>query len=122
MLLWFWTVYVGPAPWAVGSAVIHCLRLVGVFVATGNWAVVLVFLGAGCGSGVGTTLRAAVGMSWDIDLVMRMFVGGVSLSTLGADCTLGTADYCGSSVSSSSAVSVCVMRWMSLKSWDVSMC
>ena len=47
LLLWFWTVYVGPAPWTVGSAVIRRLCLVGVFVATGNWAVVLVILGAG---------------------------------------------------------------------------
>jgi len=99
------------------------LRLMGVLVAMGNWAVVLTILGAGSGAGVGTTLKAGVcivGVSWDIDLVMCMFVGGLSLSTLGAGCTLGIAGCCGSSVSSVSAVSVCEMSWMSLKSWDVS--
>jgi len=94
---------------------------VGVLVATGNWAMVLAILGA-CGvTSVGTILGSATGVSGDMDLVMRMFVGGTSLSTLGAGCTLGIYGCCGSSVSSASAVSVCVMRWMSLKSWDVSM-
>ena len=89
--------------------------------ATGNWAVVLVILGAGVGSGVGTILGAVAGISGDMDLVMRIFVGGVSVSTLGAGCTLGIVGCCGLSESSASSVSVCVMRWMSLKSWDVSM-
>ena len=92
---------------AVGSgsigAVMRRLRLVGVLVATGNWAVVLTFLGACCGPGVGTTLGAAVGTSVDMDLVIRMFGGGVSLSTLGAGCTLGIAGCCGLSESSASS-------------------
>ena len=48
-------------------------------------------LGTGGGAGMGTTLRAGVcttGVSWVMDLVMRMLVGGVSLSTLGAGRTL----------------------------------
>jgi len=110
---------------AVGSGsigtVMRRLRLVGVLVATGNWAVVVTFLGARCGPGVGTTLGAAVGTSVDMDLVMRMFGGGVSLSTLGAGCTLGIAGCCGMSASLSPSVSDCVMRCMSRKSWDVSM-
>jgi len=95
------------------------LRLVGVLVAAGNWAVVGIILGAGGGAGMGTTLRVGIcnaGVSWAIDLVMRMFVGGVSLSTLGAGCTLGNAGCCGLSVSSLSAVSICEMRWMSRRS------
>ena len=98
----------------------HRLRMLGVLVATGKWAVVLTFLGACCGSGVGTTLGAAVGTSVDMDLVIRMSGGGVSLSTLGAGCTLGIAGCCGMSASLSPSVSDCVMRCMSRKSWDVS--
>ena len=60
-------------------------------------------------------------MSGDMDLVMRMFVDGVSLSTLGAGCTLGIAGCCGLSESSVPSVSDCVMRCMSRKTWDVSM-
>ena len=70
------------------------LRLVGVLVAIGSWVVVGIILGAGGGAGMRTTLRvgvSTVGVSWSIDLAMCMFVAGVSLSTLGAGCTLGIA-------------------------------
>ena len=78
-----------------GVVSVRRLCLVGVFVATGNWAIVLTNLGACDGAGVDTTLRAAAGMSGDMDLVMRIFMGGVSVSTLGAGCTLGIAGCCG---------------------------
>ena len=104
-----------------GGAVSRRWRLAGVLVVTGKCAVVLVILGACGGACVGITLGVVAGISGDMDLVMRMLLGGVSASTLGAGCTLGIAGCWVLSESSASAVSVCVMRWISRKSWDVSM-
>ena len=98
------------------------LLLVVGFFATGNCAVV-VGAGAGLagstlGSGVGTT-----GLSFPMDFVMRILVGMLFVSTLRAGCTLGTDDDCMLlSLSMLTAGSVCVMRWRSHRSCDVSMC
>ena len=93
-----------------GVEPVRRLLLVGGLFATGNCAVVVVAVGglAGStlGSGVGTTR-----LSFPMEHVMRILVGMLFVSTLGAGCTLGTADGCKFlSLSVSPAGSVWVMR------------
>ena len=98
------------------------LLLVVGFFATGNCAVVV---GAGAGL-AGSTLGSGVGttkLSYPMERVMRILVGMLFVSTLGAGCTRGTADGVKFlSLSVASAGIVCVMRWRSRRSCDVSIC